>query len=108
MLDLDKFINNSIKIKVLGEVYDILEPTLGMNMEIDKIESDLDEKNVYQKRIDVVKMLMNHNKQEKVFTDEELKKIPFEGIARILAEISLLRLNADKDPNLESRSLEEK
>ena len=36
MLDLDKYINNSIRIKMFGKEYDILEPTVAMNMEMAK------------------------------------------------------------------------
>lgn len=108
MLDLDKYIDNSMKIKVLGKVYDILEPTIAMNMQIDKIENDLNESNMHQKRIDVAKILMDHNRQGKRFTEDELKQIPFEGLTRLLAEIALFRLKADEDPNLKSQSQMEK
>ena len=108
MLDLDKYINNSMKIKVLGKEYDILEPTIGMNMELNRIEEDLSESNMHQKRIEAAKLLMDHNKQGKHFTEEELKQIPFEGLTRVLAEIALFRLKADEDPNSKSRSRTEK
>lgn len=108
MLDLDKYINNSIKIKFHGEVYDILEPSIMMNMEIDRIESDLTRKNLHKKRIEVAVLLLNNNKQGKHFTDAELKTIPFEGLSRLIAEIAVFRLEADSDPNLESQSQMEK
>lgn len=104
MLDLDKYINNSIKIKVFGEEFEILEPTMGMVMEVDKIESDLTKQNLHQKRIETALLLLNHNKQGKRFGEEELSKIPFEGITRLIAEISMLRTEAEKDPNLKSQS----
>lgn len=108
MLDLDEYINNSMKIKIHGNVYDILEPTISMNMEVSKIEEDMDKTNLHQKRIETAKVFMNHNKQGKEFSDAELKQIPFEGITRILAEISLFRLRADSNPNSESQSQVEK
>lgn len=108
MLDLDKYINNSMKIKVLGKEYDILEPTIGMNIELNRIEEDLSESNMHQKRIEAAKLLMDHNKQGKHFTEDELKQIPFEGLTRVLAEIALFRLKADEDPNSKSRSRTEK
>ncbi|MCI6468124.1 MAG: hypothetical protein MSA90_22000 [Faecalicatena sp.] len=99
MLDLDQYINNSIKVKLMGQEYDILEPTIGMVMQINRIEKDLNEGNMHQKRIEAAKVLMSYNKQNKIFTDRELEQIPFEGLSRVLAEISLLRLKADADPN---------
>lgn len=108
MLDLDKYINNSIEVKLNGQQYDIYEPTIGMNMEVSRIEEDLNKDNIHQKRIEVAKLLMNHNRQGKVFTDADLKKIPFEGLTQVLAEIALLKLKADADPNFESQSPAEK
>lgn len=108
MLDLDKYINNSMRIKIFGEEYDILEPTIGMNMEIDKIEADLTKKNLHRKRIETAVILLNNNKQGKRFTAEELKTIPFEALSRLIAEIAIFRLEADNDPNSESQSQTEK
>ena len=108
MLDLDKYINNSMKIKLKGVEYDILEPTIGMNMEVNRIESDLNENNLHEKRLETAKLLMDHNRQGKVFTMEELKEIPFEALSMVIAEIALFRLKADQDPNSESQSRTEK
>lgn len=108
MLDLDKYINNSIGIKLNGEVYDILEPTVRMNMEVDRIESDMTRENLNEKRLEVAEVLMNHNKQGATFTKEELKDIPFEALSMVIAEIAMLRLKAEKDPNSESQSQTER
>lgn len=104
MLDLDKYINNSMEIRLKGKVYDILEPTIGMNMELNRIEADLNEDNMHEKRIEAARLLMDHNRQGKKFSAEELKQIPFEGLTQVLAEIALFRLKADADPNSESQS----
>lgn len=50
MLDLDRYVNNSIEVKIAGEIYDILEPTLAVNMEVNRIEEDLTEENLFEKR----------------------------------------------------------
>lgn len=99
MLDIDKYIENSMRVKLFGEEYDILEPTIGMTMKVDKIEKDLDKDNLHQKRLETAKLLLGHNRQGKQFTEEELKKIPFEGLSRLIAEIALFKLEADNDPN---------
>ena len=104
MLDLDRYINNSIEIKLFGEVYDILEPTIAMNMEMNRIEEDLTKENLHEKRIESGLLLLNHNKQGRAFTKKELSALPFEALTRLIAEIALLRLNADQNPNSESQS----
>lgn len=108
MLDLDKYINNSIQIKLFGEEYDVLEPTIKMIMEMNRIESDLTEENMHKKRLEAGVLLLSYNRQGKKFTEDELARMPFEALTRVLAEISLLRLKADSDPNSESRSRTEK
>lgn len=108
MIDLDKYINNSIHVKLFGEEYDILEPTIAMNMQMNEIEKDLTEENLHEKRLESGVLLLNHNKQKKEFTKNELAQLPFEALTRVIAEIALLRLKADQNPNSESRSPMEK
>ena len=108
MLDIDKYINNSIQIRLFGEEYDILEPTIKMIMEMNRIESNLTEEDMHKKRLEAGVLLLSYNRQGKEFTEDELAKMPFEALTRVLAEISLLRLKADSDPNFESRSRTEK
>lgn len=104
MLDLDKYINNSIQIKLFGAEYDVLEPTIKMTMEVDRIESDLTKENLHKKRLETGVLLLSHNKQGRIFTEEELSELPFEALTRVLAEITVLRLKADADPNSASQS----
>lgn len=108
MLDLDKYINNSLKIKVFGEEYDVLEPTLEMLMKTARIEADMTQENKYEKQLQTAELLLNHNKQGKEFGKEELKKLPYEALVRLIVEIAILRLKAETDPNLKSQSQTEK
>ena len=104
MLDLDQYMNNSVKIKLFGKEYDVFEPTVGMILEMDQLEADLSEDNVYEKRIDACLLLINHNRQGR----DEIKKLPLEAVIRLIAEVSALRLKADTDPNSESQFRKEK
>lgn len=108
MLNLDDYINNSMKVKLFGEEYDILEPTIEMVMKLDKIEENINQENLHQKRLESAKLLLDHNRQGKVFDMNELKKIPFEAVSRLLAELALFHLEADQNPNSESQSQTEK
>ena len=104
MIDLDKYINNSMRVKLFDKEYDILEPTIAMNMQMKKIEDDLSEENMHEKRLECGVLLLSNNKQGKVFTEDELAQLPFEALTRVIAEIALLRLKADQDPNSGSQS----
>lgn len=103
MLDLDKYINNTVKIKLFEEEYDILEPTIEMVGIVKHIESELTEENVHDKEVDVLLLMINHNVQKKVFKKNELIKLPFEAISRTVAEISTMRYEAEHDPNSKSQ-----
>lgn len=70
MLDLDRYVNNSIEVKIAGEIYDILEPTLAVNMEVNRIEEDLTEENLFEKRVDVAKLFLDHKPAGKDFFKE--------------------------------------
>lgn len=97
-----------MKIKLFGKEYDVFEPTVGMILEMDQLEADLSEDNVYEKRIDACLLLINHNRQGREFTADEIKKLPLEAVIRLIAEVSALRLKADTDPNSESQFRKEK
>ena len=100
--------NNSVKLKLFGKEYDVFEPTVGMILEMDQLEADMSEDNVYEKRIDACLLLINHNRQGREFTADEIKKLPLEAVIRLIAEVSALRLKADTDPNSESQFRKEK
>lgn len=108
MLDLDQYMNNSVKIKLFGKEYDVFEPTVGMILEMNQLEADLSKDNAYEKRIDACLLLINHNRQGREFTADEIKKLPLEAVIRLIAEVSALRLKADTDPNSESQFRKEK
>ena len=88
MLDLDQYMNNSVKIKLFGKEYDVFEPTVGMILEMDQLEADLSEDNVYEKRIDACLLLINHNRQGREFTADEIKKLPLEAVIRLIAGVA--------------------
>lgn len=99
MLDLDKYVNNSIKIRIFGEEVDILEPTMETVMRVDALEQDLTEANVHEKRVETALLFLNHNKQGISYEKEVIKKLPFEAVSTFIAEVSAMRYKADTDPN---------
>lgn len=97
MLDLDRYINNSIKVKIFGEELEILEPSVQMIMQIDRIESE--KKDEKEAVLEIAELFLNHNRQERKFTKEELKKLPYEALYHLNLEVSTLRYKAEEDPN---------
>lgn len=104
MLDLDKYINNCKEVKLFGETIHVKEPTLAMIEEIDKIEEDLSDENLRDKRFQVAMLMINFNQEDRKYTEKELKKMPFEAVAALVEEIGMMRFMADIDPNFSSPS----
>lgn len=98
MLDLDRYINNSIKVKIFGEELEILEPSVQMIMQIDRIESEK-KKDEKEAVLEIAELFLNHNCQGRKFTKEELEKLPYEALYHLNLEVSTLRYKAEEDPN---------
>lgn len=99
MLDLDKYLDNSVEMQIGGEVLHVLQPTIGMVDKIDRIEDGMNGKNVREKRVEVVLLMLNHNKEKREFCKEELYGWTMEALVKVITEMSLLRYEAEKDPN---------
>lgn len=99
MLDLDKYINNSVKIRAFGKELDVLEPTMEMVMKVNAIESDITEENVNEKRVKIAHLFLNHNSNGMEITEEEIRRIPAEAIYALILEVSAMRYEADQNPN---------
>lgn len=99
MLDLDRYINHSIEMKVFGEKIEVLEPSFAMLLEVDRLESNITPENANEKRLETARLFLNHNKNGKKFSLEELQVLPFEAVSRVIAEVSSMRYEADQNPN---------
>lgn len=99
MLDLDKYINNSIELKVHGETVHVKQPTVAMIEKLDTIQKSSNKDNMTEKRIEAAILFINNNEENKVFTEKDLKEWTLEAIAKVIAELSVLRYEAENDPN---------
>ncbi len=99
MLDLDKYLKQSVEVKINGEVIEILQPTAKMTKEIGRIEKDITEENYLDIKSKVTCELLNNNASGKKFTIEEVDNIPFKLQDLITKEVTSMVYKADKDPN---------
>lgn len=99
MINLDKYLNQSIDMKFNGEVISVLQPSAGMTKEISKMENEINEENYLDIKSKVVHKLLNNNASSKKFTLEEVDKIPFKLQDLITKEVTSMVYKADKDPN---------
>lgn len=99
MLDLDKYLKQSVEIKLNGDVIEVLQPTAHMTKEINKMEKGITEENYLDIKSKVMLILLNNNDSNKKFTIEEVDKIPYKVQDLITKEITSMVYRADKDPN---------
>lgn len=99
MLDLDKYINNSVEMKIHGEIIHVKQPSVLLIEKIDKIEETQTEDNVREKRLEIALLMLNYNEEEMVFTVDDLKEMTQEAVSKIITTIASLRYEAETDPN---------
>ncbi len=99
MLDLDKYLKQSVEVKIKNEVIEILQPSARMTKEIGTLEKDMTEENYLDIKTKVTYKLLNNNASGKKFTIEEVDNIPFKLQDIITKEITSMVYKADKDPN---------
>ncbi|MEG1256901.1 hypothetical protein [Clostridium sp.] len=99
MLDLDKYLNQSIEIKINGEVIGVFQPSARMTKEIAELENSITEENYLDIKSKVIHKLLNNNASGKTFTIEEVDNIPFKLQDLITKEVTSMVYKADKDPN---------
>lgn len=104
MINLDRYLNNTVELIFMNETYHIREAGVGVLFAVRELEKDLSADNIYDKRVDTALLLMNSNTEGRVFKKEELMEIPFEGVEALVKELSGFRLKAENDPNLKSPS----
>ena len=99
MLDLDKYLNQGLDIKIDDKVVTVKQPTAAMVKEIRKIENTTTEKNDLDNKTKITQLLLDNNTSGKKFSSGEVDKIPFKVQDIIIAEIFKFVAEADNDPN---------
>lgn len=99
MLDLDKLMNQGIEIRLFEKDITLLQPTAKVAVEIDKIQSEMNEENAYEKRKDITKIMLNNNVEKINFTDEQINKIPVKLQVTIHQEINKFVFDLVNNPN---------
>ncbi|CDG02097.1 Hypothetical Uncharacterized protein [Clostridium chauvoei JF4335] len=99
MLDLDKYLKQSIDIKINGEVLEILQPTAKMTKEIGKLERDVTEDNYLEIKSKTTHLILNNNNSNKKLTLEDIDNIPYKLQDLIIKELTNMVYEANNDPN---------
>lgn len=99
MLDLDRYLKQSVTIKLNGESVEVLQPTAKMTKEIGMLEKSMTEENYLEIKSKVTHIVLNNNNSNKVFSIEDIDNIPYKLQDIIIREITNMVYEADNDPN---------
>ena len=99
MLDLDKLIAEGFELKLNNKVVTIKQLTISQAKKIDKLQTEMDEKNAYDKRAEITLILINNNVENIKFTKEEVENIPIRLQVKIQQEINKFVYDTVNDPN---------
>lgn len=99
MIDIDKYLKQSVDLRVNGEVIEVLQPTARTTKEIAELERDVTEENYLDIKSKVTRIILNNNSSNKKLSEEEIDRIPFKLQDLIIKEVTSLIYKADKDPN---------
>lgn len=99
MLDIDKYLNQSIKIKLNGEVIELHQPTARMTKKIGQLEKKMTEENYLDIKSEIVAIILNNNASSKTFSIDQVDDIPFKLQDLIIKEVTSMVYEADNDPN---------
>lgn len=99
MLDLDKYMLKTLEVAVLGSVVHVKQPSVLLYEQITAAEKGLNSKNLMDKRLDVVKLMLDNNMEGKVFEKESLKTLSRSAMECLISAVSTLRAEVENDPN---------
>lgn len=99
MLDLDKYMEISRKVKALGMELNIKQPTVAMIERINTIERDLTEENILEKRVEVAEIIANNNREGVKIEKKQLKELSRSALELLIAVSIGMIKEADEDPN---------
>ncbi len=99
MLDLDKYMEISKKVKVLGMELNVKQPTVAMIERVNTIERNLTEENILEKRVEVAEIIVNNNREGIKIEKKQLKELSRSALELLIAVSTGMIKEADQDPN---------
>lgn len=99
MINLDKVIEQGVELQLSGKKVTVKQLTIKEDKEIDKLQSEMNDKNAYEKRKAMTLALINNNKEGIKFTDDDVDKIPIKLQVEIHNQINKFVYDLVSDPN---------
>lgn len=98
-IDIDEYIDKTIKIKFKDKMLEVKEPSARLTKQLIALEASIQEENALDVQEETVRLILNNNKNGVEFTKDDIEDIPFKVQKIILGKIKTMRERAEKDPN---------
>ena len=108
MLDLDKYIENELEVKIFGKKVHVKEISARMMSRINMIEKGMTPGNIGEKRTEVAVVVLNNNREGVTFEEKDFENIPYVVVDKITEEVSKMKKRVEGDPNSKYPSQKEK
>lgn len=99
MIDIDKYLNRSIDIRIFGEVLTVLEPTVKSQKIIAELTKATTAENLQEMNSKITLEILNNNSNERIFTIADADKLTTKAQVAICNEAFSMINSADSDPN---------
>lgn len=99
MINLDEVIEQGVELQLNGKKVTVKQLTIKVAKEIDKLQSEMNDKNAYEKRKAMTLALINNNKEGIKFTDDDVDKIPLKLQVEIHNQVNKFVYDLANDPN---------
>ena len=96
-IDIDKYIDESVKIKFKDKVLDVKEPSARLTKELINLEKSITNENALDIQEETVRLILNNNKNGIELTTEDIKEIPYKVQKIILRKIKTMRERVEPD-----------
>lgn len=99
MINLDEVIEQGVELQLNGKKVTVKQLTIKVAKEIDKLQSEMNDKNAYEKRRAMTLALINNNKEGIKFTEEDVDNIPLKLQVEIHNQVNKFVYDLANDPN---------
>lgn len=99
MINLDEIMEQGVQLKLNGKEVTVKQLTIKQAKKIDKLQSEMDETNAYEKKYEITLALINNNKENIKFTEKDIENIPVKLQVQIHNEVNKYMYKLANDPN---------
>lgn len=99
MLDLNKYLNRTLELKVGDKTIHVFEPSLSLAKEYFEKENSEPYEKFMETQTDLVTRMINRNREKETFTKEDIQNMPRTFVIELVRSLIVNAEKALDDPN---------